>query len=197
VWPDFATRIAVAAYVTIAVVRGRARALGSEFIQALDLRDWIATPHSRSSAPERTACSSRRFQRATAPRDPIRSPDPSAAFCSAGQTARRSTSAVTTPRSRSREIAERVAPVNVAILSVGGASPPRLTDGANLTLDNAAALEATRILDPNVVIPIHHDCWSHLTNPSTRSPKHFREAGLGHRLRIISPESRRPSSATA
>ena len=46
-----------------------------------------------------------------------------------------------------REIATRVGQIDIAILFVGAANLPWLFDGAELTLDNAAALEATHVLD--------------------------------------------------
>lgn len=37
-WPDIATRLERASFVTVGVVRGRARGVGSEFLQAMDIR---------------------------------------------------------------------------------------------------------------------------------------------------------------
>jgi enoyl-CoA hydratase/carnithine racemase len=37
-WPDFALRIERASFITVGLVRGRARGVGSEFLQALDVR---------------------------------------------------------------------------------------------------------------------------------------------------------------
>lgn len=37
-WPDFAVRLERAPFVTIGLIRGRARGVGSEFVQALDIR---------------------------------------------------------------------------------------------------------------------------------------------------------------
>lgn len=37
-WPDFAYRIERAPFITVGVIRGRARGVGSEFLQALDIR---------------------------------------------------------------------------------------------------------------------------------------------------------------
>jgi hypothetical protein len=37
-WPDFARRLRQASFVTVGLVRGRARGVGSEFLQALDVR---------------------------------------------------------------------------------------------------------------------------------------------------------------
>jgi enoyl-CoA hydratase/carnithine racemase len=38
VWPDFAVRIEKAPFITVGLLRGRARGVGSEFLQALDVR---------------------------------------------------------------------------------------------------------------------------------------------------------------
>jgi L-ascorbate metabolism protein UlaG (beta-lactamase superfamily) len=88
-----------------------------------------------------------------------------------------------------REIAGRVEPVDVAILFVGAASLPWLFDGADLTLNNASALQAIRALDPQVVIPLHHDSWSHLTQSVDSLVDTFQAAGLADRLRVIPPGS--------
>lgn len=37
-WPDFAYRIERASFITVGLIRGRARGVGSEFVQALDMR---------------------------------------------------------------------------------------------------------------------------------------------------------------
>ena len=38
IWPDFAVRIEKASFITVGLLRGRARGVGSEFLQALDVR---------------------------------------------------------------------------------------------------------------------------------------------------------------
>ena len=38
IWPDFAVRIEKASFITVGLLRGRARGVGSEFLQALDMR---------------------------------------------------------------------------------------------------------------------------------------------------------------
>ncbi|MGO9976013.1 MAG: MBL fold metallo-hydrolase [Solirubrobacteraceae bacterium] len=86
-----------------------------------------------------------------------------------------------------REIATRVGQVDIAILFVGAARLPWLFDGAELTLDNAAALQATHVLDPKIVIPLHHDSWSHLTQPVDGLIALFDHAGMADRLRVIPP----------
>ncbi|MGO9956257.1 MAG: MBL fold metallo-hydrolase [Solirubrobacteraceae bacterium] len=86
-----------------------------------------------------------------------------------------------------REIATRVGQVDIAILFVGAAKLPWLFDVAELTLNNATALQATQVLDPKIVIPLHHDSWSHLTQPVDGLVSLFRHAGIPDRLRVIPP----------
>ncbi len=80
------------------------------------------------------------------------------------------------------EIARRSAPIDIAILFVGAAVLPWLFAGAPLTLDNAAAVEATKLLNPRVVLPVHYDGWSHLTESIDQLFTTFARAGLSDRL---------------
>ena len=82
-------------------------------------------------------------------------------------------------------IAERVGPVDVAILFAGGASSPHYFDGAPLTLTDAAAAEAARLLDARVVVPIHCEGWTHYTSDTAALVAAFAAAGLADRLAVV------------
>ncbi|MFC7994437.1 MBL fold metallo-hydrolase [Streptomyces pilosus] len=81
-----------------------------------------------------------------------------------------------------REIAERFAPVDTALLFAGAPRFPMLFDGRPLVLDSAQAAEATRILDARRVVPVHHDSWAHFTEGRDELEAAFAAAGLADRL---------------
>ncbi|MEW2346953.1 MULTISPECIES: MBL fold metallo-hydrolase [unclassified Streptomyces] len=80
------------------------------------------------------------------------------------------------------EIAERVGPVDTALLFAGAPSIPARFDGAPLVLDSAGAAEATRLLDARRVVPVHYEGWSHFTEGRTDLEAAFTKAGLADRL---------------
>jgi L-ascorbate metabolism protein UlaG (beta-lactamase superfamily) len=86
-----------------------------------------------------------------------------------------------------RRIAERFAPIDVAVLFVGGASIPARFDGAFLTLSNAGAVEAARVLDARAIVPVHFDGWAHFSESGEDLRAAFDAAGLGDRLRMLAP----------
>jgi L-ascorbate metabolism protein UlaG (beta-lactamase superfamily) len=81
-----------------------------------------------------------------------------------------------------REIVARVGPVDIAVLFAGGASSPRYFDGALLTLGNAEAVEAARILQARAVLPIHCEGWTHYSHDRAGLTRAFADAGLEHVL---------------
>lgn len=85
-----------------------------------------------------------------------------------------------------REIAERVGPVDVALLFAGGAQTA-LIEGAFLTLPSADAAEAAKILGASVVIPLHFEQWAHFTQGPETLVAAFDAAGIGDRLRLLKP----------
>jgi L-ascorbate metabolism protein UlaG (beta-lactamase superfamily) len=60
------------------------------------------------------------------------------------------------------QVHQRFPEVDVAILFGGAARTPLVGD-ANLTLDAAGMVEATRILGAGTVVPVHVDSWAHFT----------------------------------
>jgi L-ascorbate metabolism protein UlaG (beta-lactamase superfamily) len=81
------------------------------------------------------------------------------------------------------EIAERFPSIDVALLFGGRARTPLLGD-ANLTLDAAGMVEATRILGVDVVVPVHVDSWAHFTEGLDDVRRAFAEAGLSEALSV-------------
>jgi L-ascorbate metabolism protein UlaG (beta-lactamase superfamily) len=85
------------------------------------------------------------------------------------------------------EIAQRVGPVDVAVLFAGAVSLPRRFDGAYLTLPADRAVEVARILDAGTVVPLHFEGWSHFTQGADALGDAFAAAGLSDRLALLRP----------
>ncbi|MGP3958503.1 MBL fold metallo-hydrolase [Nonomuraea sp. 3N208] len=85
-----------------------------------------------------------------------------------------------------RAVAERVGPVDVALLFAGGARTP-LVDGF-LTLPSADAVTAAEILQARYVVPLHCEHWAHFTQGRDTVEQAF--AGFGDRLRLLGPGER-------
>ncbi|MGY5051875.1 MBL fold metallo-hydrolase [Streptomyces sp. 900105755] len=81
-----------------------------------------------------------------------------------------------------REIAERFAPVDTAILFAGAPCFPVLFDGRPVVLDSAQAAEAAQILGARRVVPVHHDSWAHYTEGRQELEAAFAAADLTDRL---------------
>lgn len=84
-----------------------------------------------------------------------------------------------------QEIATRFPAIDVAILFGGAARTPLLGD-ANLTLDAAGMVEATRILGAPTVVPVHIDSWAHFTEGIADVRAAFATAGLADLLQVPS-----------
>lgn len=81
-----------------------------------------------------------------------------------------------------KEIAERLGPVDTAILFAGAPRFSVLFDGALIVLDSAQAAEAARILGARRVVPVHYDSWAHFTEGRDELITAFTDAGLLDRL---------------
>lgn len=81
-----------------------------------------------------------------------------------------------------KEIAERFAPVDTAIVFAGAPRFPSLFAGACIVLDSAQAAEAATILDARRVVPVHYDSWAHFTEGREELVAAFTAAGLAARL---------------
>ncbi len=78
-------------------------------------------------------------------------------------------------------IAERVGPVDTAVIFAGAARTP-FFDGALVTLDSGQAAEAARILGARHVVVAHTDSWSHITEDRATAEAACAAAGLADRL---------------
>jgi len=88
-----------------------------------------------------------------------------------------------------REIAERLGPFNVALLSAGAARTT-LLDGAPLTLTSELAAQAVRILGSPQTVPLHFEGWAHYSEGADRLRQAFEDAGLSDRLHLLRPGQR-------
>jgi L-ascorbate metabolism protein UlaG (beta-lactamase superfamily) len=86
-----------------------------------------------------------------------------------------------------REIVERVGPVDVALLFVGGASAPQYFAGAPLTLTDERAVEAARMLGARAVVPVHCEGWTHYTQDTASLVAAFAAAGRTELLAVVPP----------
>ena len=82
-----------------------------------------------------------------------------------------------------RTIADRLGPVDVAVL-FAGAARTALLDGAPLTLGSAEAAEAAAVLGARYVVPLHFEGWAHFTEGRDTLRPAFEAAGLADRLRL-------------
>jgi L-ascorbate metabolism protein UlaG (beta-lactamase superfamily) len=86
-----------------------------------------------------------------------------------------------------RTIADRLGPIELAILFAGGVSVPHRFDGAYLTLSADRTVEAARVLEPRAVVPLHFHGWGHFTQGADDLRAAFGAAGLSDLLVIPEP----------
>ena len=75
-----------------------------------------------------------------------------------------------------REIADRFAPVGVAVLFAGAARVPEID--ADLTLTSADAVKAARILQAGQVVGVHTEDWEHFSQSRAELEAAFDGTGL-------------------
>jgi L-ascorbate metabolism protein UlaG (beta-lactamase superfamily) len=75
-----------------------------------------------------------------------------------------------------REIADRFAPIGVAVLFAGAARVPEID--ADLTLTSADAVEAARILQAGQVVGVHTEDWQHFSQSRAELEAAFAGTGL-------------------
>jgi L-ascorbate metabolism protein UlaG (beta-lactamase superfamily) len=83
-------------------------------------------------------------------------------------------------------IADRMGPVEVALLFAGAAWTPTVP-GAYMTLTSSEAAQAARILGAARVVPVHFNSWEHLTEGADELEEAFAQAGLADRLTLLKP----------
>ncbi|MEO3829390.1 MBL fold metallo-hydrolase [Actinomadura sp. B10D3] len=85
-----------------------------------------------------------------------------------------------------RAVAERFAPVDVAVIFAGGAQTPLMGD-AHLTLTSEGAAEAATILGVAQVVPLHFEGWAHFSEGRDTIAPAFDKAALTDRLHLLDP----------
>ena len=88
-----------------------------------------------------------------------------------------------------RVIADRLGPVDVALLNAGAAQTA-LVEGAFLTLTSELVAEAVRVLGSPETVPLHFEGWKHYTQGPDTLRKAFQQAGLVKRLHLLEPGER-------
>jgi L-ascorbate metabolism protein UlaG (beta-lactamase superfamily) len=86
-----------------------------------------------------------------------------------------------------RTIADRLGPIELAVLFAGGVSLPHRFDGAYLTLSADRAAEAAEVLGARAIVPVHYEGWAHFTQGADDLQAAFDAAGLGDRLVVPEP----------
>jgi L-ascorbate metabolism protein UlaG (beta-lactamase superfamily) len=86
-----------------------------------------------------------------------------------------------------RTIADRLGPIELAVLFAGGVSLPYRFDGAYLTLSADRAAEAAEVLGARVIVPVHYEGWAHFTQGADDLRASFAAAGLADRLVVPEP----------
>jgi L-ascorbate metabolism protein UlaG (beta-lactamase superfamily) len=81
-----------------------------------------------------------------------------------------------------QEIPKRFPDIDLALLHLGGTR----VVGALVTMDGKQGMEAVRLLDPQVAIPIHYNDYTVFKSPLEDFQKAAREAGLEDRIRYLS-----------
>ncbi len=82
-------------------------------------------------------------------------------------------------------VADRIGTVDVALLFAGAARTPLLD--AHLTLDGERTARAARILDADVVVPLHTEGWQHFTEGPDAVVDAFTRYGEQRRLVLLAP----------
>lgn len=82
------------------------------------------------------------------------------------------------------QIADRLGPVDTAVLFAGAVRFPPLFDNALITLDGAGAAQAASILSARRVVPAHVDSWAHFTEGLDEFVAAFDAADLHDRLQL-------------
>jgi L-ascorbate metabolism protein UlaG (beta-lactamase superfamily) len=85
-----------------------------------------------------------------------------------------------------RETADRLGPVDVAVIFAGGARTALLGD-AYLTLPSEGAVEAARILGARHVVPVHFEGWAHFSQGRETIRDAFGRSELADRLHLLEP----------
>lgn len=81
-------------------------------------------------------------------------------------------------------IADRIGPIDVAVLFAGAVQVAHRFDNAYLTLSSDFAAEAAKILGAKVVFPVHFEGWTHFTQGEDALRSAFAGCGIANRLAL-------------
>lgn len=81
-----------------------------------------------------------------------------------------------------QEIADSYAPIDTAVLFIGGVRHKPFFDGALVTIDNDQAAQAAKILQARRVVPAHFEGWAHFRGTREDLAAAFDAAGVRDRL---------------
>ena len=84
------------------------------------------------------------------------------------------------------EVADRIGPVDVAVL-FAGAARTALVPGGNLTLTSDEAARAAVMLGAHTVVPLHFEGWAHFTQGRDTLVDAFARAGITDLLLLPEP----------
>ena len=85
---------------------------------------------------------------------------------------------------RSKDVADRVGDLDIAVLFAGAARVETKERGRPLTLTAARAAAAAEVLGAKLVIPAHVDGWAHFSEGVDEFVKAFDEAGISNLLQV-------------
>jgi L-ascorbate metabolism protein UlaG (beta-lactamase superfamily) len=85
-----------------------------------------------------------------------------------------------------RVTADRLGPVDVAVLFAGAARTPLVPD-APLTLTSEQAAQAASVLGARHIVPLHFEHWGHFTEDGDSLEAAFDAAGIADRLHRLKP----------
>lgn len=77
--------------------------------------------------------------------------------------------------------------IDVAVVHCGAVRFPKLPVLGNrlFTFDAAQAIEAVKLIEPDLIVPIHRSGWTHFRQPEDDLRKAFDAAGLATRTRFL------------
>lgn len=88
------------------------------------------------------------------------------------------------------EVAQRFS-IRAAILNLGAARVP-VVGPAHLTMTAVEGVEAARVFENAIVVPLHYEGWQHFSEGREDIVRAFKAASLDHRLLWLAPGRRTP-----
>ncbi|MBC3194886.1 MBL fold metallo-hydrolase [Pseudonocardia sp. C8] len=86
-----------------------------------------------------------------------------------------------------KEIADRIAPVDIVVMFGGGARFAEIMDGEMITMPNEGMVEVVRLVGARRVVPCHTEGWRHFTEGAELLHQALQAEGLGDRFIPVQP----------